>query len=183
MRLPFLTALLGVLVTALFTELPQDNLFEVSTSVDDTALLDDSSIFLHDGGNLEDPTSFEEPLSSSASDEFLWGLSPELAANDLQPDDIFLAQKCTSSGLGEFTARTRHRRDGNLCPSTIGPDDMEKLNWAQKIQAKFQSMQQIRPEAQAAPFCSPPLKALCCAGTPELLGVLVADCLRCTSAA
>lgn len=185
MRLPFLIALSGVLVTALLTELPQDNLFELSTPVDDIALLDDHSLFSDDGGGLDDPTSFEEALSSSASDEFLGGLSPELAANDLQPDDTSPALKCTSSSLDGFTARTRYRRDGSLCPSTIGSSDEEMLNWVRKIQAKLrQPTPPLPPDIQSVvPFCSQPLRGVCCAGKPKYFGILVPDCIPCMSAA
>ena len=160
MRFHFSIALSASFITAIFTEWPDENLFDISDSLE------------------EAPSSY--PTDNSFQDLFQ---STTVTIADLPEDDSSLALGCTSSGSGELMRRAKIRREeAGVCPSPIYSGDMEGFNMERMLRARIWEIQErAQREGRVLSFCPPPMLPLCCIGEPEYLGVQVNDCQLCLS--
>lgn len=158
MRFPFSIALSATFITVLFAEWPEENLFDISDSL-------------------------EETLPSYPTDDSLQNLFQSSPVATDPPEDSFsLAQGCTSSSSDELMRKVKIRRREGTCPSLIFPGDLEGFNMERMLRGKIQELQdRAQRDKRVLPFCPPPTLPLCCIGEPEYLGVQVHDCQLCMS--
>lgn len=154
MRFHISIALSASFVTALFTEWPQENLFD-------------------------DPTPLEEYPSSYNTDDFLWDPFSTTVAVDPPLDDVSFNMECASSGPDDFMDNARIRREEGICPSPVSLDT-DEFNRQRFVRSRIQLIQdKAQQEGRMLPFCPPPTLPLCCVGTLEYLGLSVNDCEPC----